>query len=65
MAENEKRYTLVEGTPDEHADAIQKSYKRGNQMEFNRGWLFIALVLFWAIGFGVYNFVYPLLYPGP
>lgn len=64
MAENEKRYTLIDRTPDEHADEIQKAYKRAYQMEFNRETLFFVAVLLFAIGYGVYNYVYPWLYPG-
>ena len=65
MAENEKPYTLVQGTPDEHADAAQQAYKRAYQMGVNREWVFFALILLWVIGFTVYKLVYPLLYPAP
>ena len=64
MAENEKRYTLIEGTPDQHADAIQKGYRRAYQQGVNRGWLFLALVLLGVTGYAVYTFVYPFLF-GP
>jgi hypothetical protein len=65
VADNDKRYTLVEGTPNQHADAAAPAYKRARQGRFNRHWLFYALVLLGAVGYAVYNFVYPLLYPGP
>jgi hypothetical protein len=65
MAENEKRYTLVEGTPDEHAKAMQDGYRRANQLGVNREWMFMALVMLGVIGYVVYAFVYPLLHRGP
>ena len=57
MAEDEKR--LVQGTPDEHADAAAPAYKRARQERSNRHWLFYALVLIGAVGYAVYSFVYP------
>lgn len=65
MAESEKRYTLVEGTPDEHADAIDKAYKHAGRMSANREWLFMALVLLGVVGYAIYAFIYPLLHRGP
>jgi alkanesulfonate monooxygenase SsuD/methylene tetrahydromethanopterin reductase-like flavin-dependent oxidoreductase (luciferase family) len=65
MAEDEKRHTLIEGTPDEHADAIEKAYRRAYQQGANREWLFLALVLLGIAGYAVYAFVYPLLQRAP
>lgn len=65
MAENEKRNTLVQGTPDEHADAMAKANQRSYQGMINREWMFFVLVLLFAIGYGIYNYVYPWLYPAP
>ena len=65
MAEKDKRYTLVDGTPDEHADARRRAYRRAYQMGFNREWLFFALVLLGVIGYAIYAYVYPLLQRGP
>lgn len=64
MAENEKRHTLIDGTPDQHADAAAPAYKRARQGRFNRHWLFYALVLLGVVGYAVYSYVYPWLYPG-
>lgn len=65
MAENEKRHSLVDGTPDEHADARRKAYRRAYQMGANREVLLFALVLLGLIGYAIYRFIYSLLYPGP
>jgi alkanesulfonate monooxygenase SsuD/methylene tetrahydromethanopterin reductase-like flavin-dependent oxidoreductase (luciferase family) len=65
MAEKEKRYTLVEGTPDEHADAIEKAYKRAGQGSVNREVLLLVLVMLGVVGYAIYAFVYPLLQRGP
>jgi hypothetical protein len=65
MAESEKRYTLVEGTPEEHAEAIDKARRGGGQMRFNREWLFMALVVLGVAGYALYSFIYPLLHRGP
>jgi hypothetical protein len=65
MAEPEKRHTLVDGTPDEHADTMAKAYKRANQMGANREWLLLALVLLGIVGYAIYSFVYPFLHRGP
>ena len=58
MADSEKRLTLVEGTPDQHADAAAPAYKRGRQGRFNRHWMFYALVLLGAVGYAIYRWGY-------
>jgi hypothetical protein len=50
LADSEKRPTLVEGTPDQHADAAAKAYKRARQGRLDRHWLFYVLVLLGAVG---------------
>lgn len=65
MAEGENRHTLIEGTPDEHADAIEKAYKRAYQEGANRQGLLLALVLLGIAGYAVYTFVYPFLHRAP
>ena len=58
MTEDEKRLTLVGGTPDEHADKKKIAFKRAYQGRANRHWLFLVLVLLGAIGYALYTFVY-------
>jgi hypothetical protein len=55
MADSEKRRSLVEGTPDEHADAAAPAYRRARQERINRHWLLYALVLLGAAGYAIYR----------
>ena len=59
MADSEKRRTLVEGTPDQHAAAAAPAYKRARQERFNRHWMFFALVLLGVVVYAIYRWRYP------
>ena len=59
MTDSEERRTLVTGTPDERADAREKAYKRGRQGRFNRNWIFLAVVLLFAVGYAIYRWAQP------
>ncbi len=54
MAEDEKPLTLVTGTPDEHADKKKIAFKRAYQGRANRHWLFLVVVMLFAIGYALY-----------
>ena len=55
MADSEKpTTTLVEGTPEQRADARAEAHKRARQGRVNRHWLFYAAVLLGAVGYAIY-----------
>ena len=65
MAEGEKHRSLVEGTPEEHAAAIDKGLRLGGQQRANREWVFMGLILLGVAGYAVYAFVAPWLNRAP
>ena len=65
MAEDKRRYSIVEGTPDEHADAMHKAYSPANRLHNNREILFFALIMLGVAGYAAYNAISSWLFGGP